>query len=75
MVEVDVQSGQQTFPSLKNNFAQENLLDFLQTTVSTIRSQTTYASTSMTLLKQYTNIDFLEIEGDTILFWQNNRQM
>ncbi|XP_050056087.1 uncharacterized protein LOC126549766 [Aphis gossypii] len=54
---------------------QENLLTYLETTVTTLRSQTTYTSTAMTLFKQYMNIEFLNIQADDpILFWKNNKQ-
>ncbi|CAI6373453.1 unnamed protein product [Macrosiphum euphorbiae] len=54
---------------------QENLLTYLETTVTTLRSQTTYTSTAMTLFKQYMNLEFLNIYDDPILFWKNSRQM
>jgi len=54
---------------------QENLLTYLETTVTTLRSQTTYTSTAMTLFKQYMNIEFLNIQDDPILFWKNNKQI
>lgn len=54
---------------------QENLLTYLEATVTTLRSQTTYSSTAATLFKQYMNIEFLNIQDDPILFWKNNKQM
>lgn len=55
-------SGQQTYiqpvPGVSTiNTKNENLLDYLQAKVSTIRSKTTDTSTAVTLIRQYTDLN------------------
>ncbi|XP_050543057.1 E3 SUMO-protein ligase ZBED1-like [Daktulosphaira vitifoliae] len=58
-----------------NSIPEENLLNFLETTVSTLRSQTTFSITAKALCRQYFDVEFLNITDNPILFWKNNNLM
>ncbi|XP_050543111.1 uncharacterized protein LOC126906570 isoform X2 [Daktulosphaira vitifoliae] len=48
---------------------------FLETTVSTLRSQTTFSITAKASCRQYFDVEFLNIKDNPILFWKNNNLM
>lgn len=50
----------------------ENLLDYLQAKVTTIRSETTDTSTAVTLIRQYMDLPYLNLKEDPMQFWKNH---
>lgn len=65
-----VSTGQQTAiqslsASSKDN---ENLLDYLQAKVTTLRSKTTDTSTAVTIMRQYMDLPYLNLNEDPIKF-------
>ncbi|XP_050052894.1 zinc finger BED domain-containing protein 4-like [Aphis gossypii] len=50
----------------------ENLLDYLQAKVTTIRSETTDTSTAVTLVRQYMDLPYLNLKEDPMQFWKNH---
>uniref|UniRef100_A0A2S2P8M9 Zinc finger BED domain-containing protein 1 n=1 Tax=Schizaphis graminum TaxID=13262 RepID=A0A2S2P8M9_SCHGA len=50
----------------------ENLLDYLQAKVTTIRSETTDTSTAVTLVRQYIDLPYLNLKEDPMQFWKNH---
>jgi len=72
-----VSSGQQTHnPSVSGvsavNTENEDLLDYLQAKVSTIRSRTTDTSTAVTLIRQYMDLPYLNCNENPVPFWKNH---
>jgi len=53
----------------------ENLLEYLQAKVTTIRSKTTDTSTAVTLIRQYMDIPYLKLNEDPIKFWKNRNSV
>lgn len=67
--QTSVQSGSGTSTSSTEN---ENLLDYLQAKVTTIRSETTDTSTAVTLIRQYMDLPYLNLKEDPMQFWKNH---
>lgn len=72
-----VSSGQQTYIQSVSgvsaiNTENENLLDYLQAKVSTIRSKTTDTSTAVILIRQNMNLPYLNCNENPIPFWKNH---
>jgi len=67
--QTSVQSVSGTSTSITEN---ENLLDYLQAKVTTIRSETTDTSTAVTLIRQYMDLPYLNLKEDPMQFWKNH---
>lgn len=72
-----ISSGQQTniqsVPRVSaSNTDNENLLDYLQAKVTTIRSNTTDTSTAVTLIRQYMDLPYLNLNENPVQFWKNH---
>jgi hypothetical protein len=50
----------------------ENLFDYLQAKVTTIRSETTDTSTAVTLVRQYMDLSYLNLKDNPMQFWKNH---
>lgn len=73
MVSTGQQTAIQTCPT--SSLENENLLDYLQVKVTTIRSKTTDTSTAVTLIRQYMDLPYLDLKDDPIQFWKNHNSV
>jgi len=70
-----VSTGQQTAiqsVSRVSASSRENLLDYLQAKVTTIKSNTTDTSTAVTIIRQYMDLPYLNLNDDPVKFWKNH---